>query len=68
MDSRKFSRQATDRFVDIGGVKVHYNEMGQGPALLCFHGGGPGANAWDKVSAYRRSARHVTFPLFWRLV
>jgi len=42
--------------------------MGQGPALLCFHGGGPGANAWDKVSAYRRSARHVTFPLFWRLV
>ena len=49
MDSKKFSRQATDRFVELNGVKVHYNEMGQGPALLCFHGGGPGANAWDNT-------------------
>ncbi len=49
MDSKKFSRQETDRFVELNGVKVHYNEMGHGPALLCFHGGGPGANAWDNT-------------------
>ena len=34
----------------IGGVKIHYNEAGSGHALICFHGGGPGANAWDKPS------------------
>jgi pimeloyl-ACP methyl ester carboxylesterase len=39
----------SDRFTEVNGVKIHYNEAGQGPALLCFHGGGPGANAWDNT-------------------
>lgn len=43
----KYSKEATDRYVDVNGIKIHYNEAGQGPALFCFHGGGPGANAWD---------------------
>src|SRR5712691_4055260 len=50
-DSQKFTRQDTGQFVDLNGIKVHYSEMGQGPALSCFHGGGPSANAWDKHQA-----------------
>jgi 4,5:9,10-diseco-3-hydroxy-5,9,17-trioxoandrosta-1(10),2-diene-4-oate hydrolase len=43
----RYSKEATDRYVDVDGIKIHYNEAGEGPALFCFHGGGPGANAWD---------------------
>jgi 4,5:9,10-diseco-3-hydroxy-5,9,17-trioxoandrosta-1(10),2-diene-4-oate hydrolase len=41
------SKEETDRFVTVNGIKLHYNEAGTGPALICTHGGGPGANAWD---------------------
>jgi pimeloyl-ACP methyl ester carboxylesterase len=43
----KYTKEETDRYVDVNGIKIHYNEAGQGPALFCFHGGGPGSNAWD---------------------
>jgi pimeloyl-ACP methyl ester carboxylesterase len=39
----------TTRDVVVDGVRLHYNECGEGPVLLCFHGGGPGANAWDNT-------------------
>ena len=45
----KITKEASDRFAEVDGVKIHYNEAGEGPALLCFHGGGPGANAWDNT-------------------
>ena len=45
--TQKITREATDRYADVSGVKIHYNEAGTGPTLICFHGGGPGANAWD---------------------
>lgn len=41
------SKEETDRFADVAGIRLHYNEAGSGPALICTHGGGPGANAWD---------------------
>lgn len=43
------SKEATDRFQEINGVTLHYNELGSGPTLICTHGGGPGANAWDNT-------------------
>jgi pimeloyl-ACP methyl ester carboxylesterase len=43
----KYSKEETDRYQEVNGLKIHYNEAGQGPALFCFHGGGPGSNAWD---------------------
>lgn len=43
------SKKATDRFAEVDGIRLHYNEAGSGPALLCTHGGGPGANAWDNT-------------------
>src|SRR6059058_5026873 len=43
------TKEQTDRFADVNGIKIHYNETGSGPALICTHGGGPGANAWDNT-------------------
>ena len=45
----KYSKEETDRYADVNGQKIHYNDAGEGPALFCFHGGGPGSNAWDNT-------------------
>ncbi len=39
--------EATRRITEAAGIRFHTNELGEGPTLLCFHGGGPGANSWD---------------------
>jgi 4,5:9,10-diseco-3-hydroxy-5,9,17-trioxoandrosta-1(10),2-diene-4-oate hydrolase len=40
--------QPPSRFAEIGdGLRIHYHEMGAGPALICLHGAGPGATAWS---------------------
>ncbi|HLY65127.1 MAG TPA: alpha/beta hydrolase [Chloroflexota bacterium] len=51
-----YTKEETDRFADVNGIRLHYNEAGSGPALICTHGGGPGANAWDNT-------RHCLEPL-----
>lgn len=38
------------RYVDAGGVKVHYHEFGadrRGVPIVCLHGAGPGATSWS---------------------
>jgi 2-hydroxy-6-oxonona-2,4-dienedioate hydrolase/4,5:9,10-diseco-3-hydroxy-5,9,17-trioxoandrosta-1(10),2-diene-4-oate hydrolase len=40
------TRQNTSRFVQAGSIRIHYHEAGQGPVLLCIHGGAPGAFGW----------------------
>jgi pimeloyl-ACP methyl ester carboxylesterase len=45
----KYSKTETEHYADVNGHKIHYNDVGQGPAFFCFHGGGPGANAWDNT-------------------
>jgi 4,5:9,10-diseco-3-hydroxy-5,9,17-trioxoandrosta-1(10),2-diene-4-oate hydrolase len=47
MSDSGLTKEATDRWVAVNGIKLHYNEAGAGPAFICTHGGGPGANAWD---------------------
>lgn len=42
--------EQTSRFADVGGVKVHYHELGSGPALILLHGSGPGASGWSNYS------------------
>jgi pimeloyl-ACP methyl ester carboxylesterase len=49
MATHGITKEATDRFTQVDGVKIHYNDVGSGPALFTFHGGGPGANAWDNT-------------------
>lgn len=40
------TRESTGRFVQSGDVRIHYHEAGEGPVLLCIHGGAPGAFGW----------------------
>ena len=49
MTTTQYTKEATDRFTKVDGVSIHYNDAGSGPALFTFHGGGPGANAWDNT-------------------
>jgi len=49
MAEPKHTYESTDRYTDVNGVQVHTNEAGSGTALFGFHGGGPGANAWDNT-------------------
>ena len=49
MSTGALTKAETDRFLEVDGISIHYNEAGDGPVLLCTHGGGPGANAWDNT-------------------
>ncbi|MEW2624089.1 alpha/beta hydrolase [Streptomyces sp. NPDC048106] len=40
------TEQSTSRYVEAAGVRLHVHEAGQGPLLLCLHGGAPGAYGW----------------------
>ena len=37
-------------FMQAGGVRLHYNDIGQGTPVVCLHGGGPGASGWSNFS------------------
>lgn len=37
----------TGKFVQAGGVRLHYHELGSGYPLICLHGAGPGASSWS---------------------
>jgi pimeloyl-ACP methyl ester carboxylesterase len=41
------SEEATSKFAQAGGLRIHYNEVGSGEALICLHGAGPGATSWS---------------------
>ena len=49
--SKAISEADTSHYVQIPGVKIHYNEVGSGAPLICLHGGGPGANSWSNFAA-----------------
>ncbi len=40
------------RFADIGALRIHYHEQGQGPPVVFLHGSGPGASGF---SNFRRN-------------
>jgi 2-hydroxy-6-oxonona-2,4-dienedioate hydrolase len=39
--------EGTSKFIQAGPVRLHYNEAGQGDAVIFIHGGGPGASGWN---------------------
>jgi pimeloyl-ACP methyl ester carboxylesterase len=47
MTTAPITDQSTGKFVEVNGLKTHYNELGSGPALICMHGGGPGASGFS---------------------
>lgn len=46
------TEESTSKYAQANGLKIHYNEVGTGDALICLHGGGPGASGW---SNYQRN-------------
>jgi len=36
--------------IEAGGVRLHYNDVGEGAPVVCLHGGGPGASGWSNFS------------------
>ena len=51
--------EESTRTIKILGRPAHYNEAGSGPALLGFHGGGPGANGWGDNTKWNIDALTV---------
>ena len=46
-DYQEVQESDTSHFTSVGGIKIHYNDVGEGKPVLCIHGGGPGASAWS---------------------
>ncbi len=42
-----FTFESTSRFAQLGDMRIHYNEAGEGEPLVMLHGGGPGATGWS---------------------
>ena len=38
------------RYADVAGCRLHYQVAGDGPTVICLHGGGPGATGWTNFS------------------
>jgi pimeloyl-ACP methyl ester carboxylesterase len=55
------SEASTSKYAMAGDVKIHYNEVGTGPAIVCLNGAGPGASSWSNfqhnVEAFARDHR-----------
>jgi pimeloyl-ACP methyl ester carboxylesterase len=52
------------RFLDLGGLQVHYRDEGDGPPLLLLHGTGASLHTWDGwTSALRGKFRVIRMDL-----
>lgn len=49
------SKTASSKTIQVGSLRLHYHEAGQGPVLLFIHGSGPGATGW---SNFQRNLEH----------
>jgi 4,5:9,10-diseco-3-hydroxy-5,9,17-trioxoandrosta-1(10),2-diene-4-oate hydrolase len=65
MTTMQLTDEATGHFIDAGGLRTHYNELGSGPAVICLHGGGPGASGFSnfKQNVEALSANYRTILL-----
>lgn len=59
--TQEFTAESTSRTLEVDGANVHFHDAGEGPVLLCIHGGAPGAYGWGNfgpsvphLAAYRR--------------
>lgn len=52
------------RYVDAAGVRLHYQEVGEGYPVIGLHGAGPGASSWSNFRANVGAiSRHFRFIL-----
>jgi pimeloyl-ACP methyl ester carboxylesterase len=50
MVTSELTAESTSRVTEAGGINVHYNEAGSGPAVIMLHGGGAGASGWSNFN------------------
>lgn len=54
-------------FIDAGGIRTHYHDVGSQPAVLLLHGSGPGVSAWANwqrsLPALSRSSRVIALDI-----
>ena len=50
MTTQSENDQESSRFIEAGGLRIHYHDMGKGPSLVLIHGSGPGASGWANFS------------------
>ena len=50
MAAAALTQESTSKFVQTKHWKLHYNEAGSGNAVICLHGGGPGATGWSNFN------------------
>ncbi|WP_082797329.1 alpha/beta fold hydrolase [Neobacillus drentensis] len=48
--SMVITEESTSKYVQLGELKLHYHEAGEGEAIIMLHGGGPGAGGWSNYS------------------
>ena len=54
------TEESTSKYVQAGGISLHYNEIGTGDPILCLHGGGPGPRVGAISSRTSRTSRETT--------
>ena len=47
MPSDSITFESTSRFAQLGDLRLHFNDVGEGDVLVMLHGGGPGATGWS---------------------
>ncbi|HPG24885.1 MAG: alpha/beta fold hydrolase [Spirochaetaceae bacterium] len=47
MTTRTWTFEDTSRFAQLGDLRLHYNDAGEGDVVVLLHGGGPGATGWS---------------------
>ncbi len=57
-DGRDWPNRSASRFIVAGGIRWHYQRLGQGPVLLLVHGTGAATHSWHELAP--RLAAHFT--------
>ena len=67
MTSTVLTESNTERFIEAAGIRIRYHDVGEGPVLLCIHGGAPGAFGWgnfgQNVATFSQHYRTVVVDL-----
>lgn len=53
---------AEHRYIDLGGLRVHYAEAGEGPPVLLLHGWPQNHHMWRRVIARMRGSHRLIVP------
>lgn len=46
----KLTEAGTSKFAEVDGLRLHYNEAGEGETVIMLHGAGPGASGWSNFN------------------